>query len=194
MQAQHDGDWLDASDFIPIAARLHLTGELDLVVLHHALQVLASSKQDLAINLCMESVASRDDRDKLVELLRQHPQLCGRLWVEVPEQGAFANMDALRDFCQVFRDLGCRPGIEHFGHHQDHFGQLTGLGLHYLKVDASFIHAISLNKSNQKRLRRLCNLAKGNGMIVIACGVETEAELKMLTKLGFKGFTGPGVK
>jgi EAL domain-containing protein (putative c-di-GMP-specific phosphodiesterase class I)/GGDEF domain-containing protein len=194
LQAEPDGAWLDAGDFIPIVARLNLTGALDLVVTRHALQVLESSTGDLAINLCIESVANRGDRDQLVELLRQHPGLCKRLWVEVPEQGAFANIDALRDFCQVFRELGCRIGIEHFGHHQDEFGQLTGLGLHYLKVDAGFVHGINQNKSNQKLLRRLCNLAKGNGMIVIAGGVETEAEIKTVTKLGFKGFTGPGVK
>jgi EAL domain-containing protein (putative c-di-GMP-specific phosphodiesterase class I)/GGDEF domain-containing protein len=194
LQAEPDGAWLDASNFIPIAARLNLTGALDLVVTRHALQVLESSTGDLAINLCIESVANRDDRDKLVELLRQHPELCRRLWIEVPEQGAFGNIDALRDFCQFFRELGCRTGIEHFGHHQDEFGQLTGLGLHYLKVDSGFVHGVNLNKSNQKLLRRLCNLAKGNGMMVIAGGVETEAEVKTLTKLGFKGFTGPGVK
>jgi EAL domain-containing protein (putative c-di-GMP-specific phosphodiesterase class I)/GGDEF domain-containing protein len=194
LQAEPDGAWLDASDFIPIAVRLNLTGPLDLVVARHALQVLESSTSDLAINLCMESVANRDDRDKLAELLRQHPELCRRLWVEVPEQGAFASIDALREFCQVFRELGCRTGIEHFGHHQDEFGQLTGLGLHYLKVDANFVHGINQNKSSQKLLRRLCNLAKGNGMMVIAGGVETEGEVKTLTKLGFKGFTGPGVK
>jgi EAL domain-containing protein (putative c-di-GMP-specific phosphodiesterase class I)/GGDEF domain-containing protein len=194
LQAEPGGGWLDASDFIPVAVRLNLTGPLDLVVARHALQVLESSTSDLGINLCIESVANRDDRDKLAELLRRRPELCPRLWIEVPEQGAFANIEALRDFCQVFRELGCRTGIEHFGHHQAEFGQLTGLGLHYLKVDANFVHGINRNKSNQKLLRRLCGLAKANGMTVIAGGVETEAEIKTLTKLGFKGFTGPGVK
>ncbi|WON73938.1 EAL domain-containing protein [Nitrosospira sp. Is2] len=194
MQAQPDGGWLDASDFITIAARLNLTGALDLTVIRHALQLLESSTDDLAINLCIESVAARDDRDRLVELLRQHSGLCSRLWVEVPEQGAFGNIEALRDFCQIFRELGCRTGIEHFGHHRDEFGQLTGLGLHYLKVDPSFVHGINQNKSNQKFLKGLCTLARGNGIMVIAGGVQTEAEVKTLTRLGFKGFTGPGVK
>jgi EAL domain-containing protein (putative c-di-GMP-specific phosphodiesterase class I) len=194
MQAQADAAWLEASDFISIAERLNLAGALDLTVIRHALEVLKSSTHDLGINVCIGSAANTDDRDKLLELLRPHPELCRRLWLEVPEQGAFANIDALRDFCQVLRELGCRTGIEHFGHHQDEFGKLTGRGLHYLKVDGSFVHRINVNKSNQKFLRRLCNLGKGNGMTVIASGVETEAEVKTLVKLGFKGFTGPGVK
>ena len=194
MQAQADGGWLEASDFIPTAMRLNLTGPLDLAVMRHALQVLESSTGDLAINLCIESVAERADRDKLVDLLRQHPELCSRLWVEVPEDGAFRNFDVLQDFCRVFQELGCRTGIEHFGHHQGEFGRLTGLGLHYLKIDASFVHGINQNRNNQKFLKGLCNLARGNGIMVIAGGVQNEAELKTLTKLGVKGFTGPGVK
>ena len=62
MQAQADGGWLEASDFIPTAIRLNLTGPLDLAVMHHALDVLKSSTGDLAINLCIESVADRADR------------------------------------------------------------------------------------------------------------------------------------
>ena len=194
MQAQADGGWLEASDFIPTAMRLNLTGPLDLAVMRHALQMLQSSTGDLAINVCIESVAERADRDQLVDLLRQHPELCSRLWVEVPEDGAFRNFDVLQDFCRVFQELGCRTGIEHFGHHQGEFGRLTGLGLHYLKIDASFVHGINQNRSNQKFLKGLCNLARGNGIMVIAGGVQNEAELKTLTKLGVKGFTGPGVK
>ncbi len=188
-----EGGWRQAISSPP-RSRLNLTGPLDLAVMRHALQMLESSTGDLAINLCIESVSERADRDKLGDLLRQHPELCSRLWVEVPEDGAFRNFDALQDFCRGFQELGCRTGIEHFGHHQGEFGRLTGLGLHYLKIDASFVHGINQNRSNQKFLKGLCNLARGNGIMVIAGGVQNEAELKTLTKLGVKGFTGPGVK
>ena len=194
MQAQADGGWLDASDFIATAIRLNLTGPLDLAVMRHALDVLNSSTGDLAINLCIESVADRVERNRLMDLLGQHPDLCRRLWVEVPEDGAFRDFEVLQDFCRMFRELGCRTGIEHFGQHQGEFGRLTGLGLHYLKIDAGFVHGINRNKTNQKLLKGLCSLAHGNGMMVIASGVQTELELKTLARLGFKGFTGRGVK
>jgi EAL domain-containing protein (putative c-di-GMP-specific phosphodiesterase class I)/GGDEF domain-containing protein len=194
MQAQHDGGWLDASDFVNIAARLNLTGPLDLAVIRHGLETLQSSTGELAINLSIETIADWDFRNKLAELLRQYPNLCQRLWVEVPEYGAFRKFEAFRDFCHTFKELGCRIGIEHFGHHFAELRELTGLGLDYIKVDASFVHGIHHNRNNQKFLKGLCRRAHSICIIAIAGGVQTEAERKALIKLGFDGVTGPAVK
>ncbi|SOD41889.1 EAL domain-containing protein [Nitrosovibrio sp. Nv4] len=194
MQAQHDGGWLDASDFVNIAVRLNLTGPLDLAVIRHALESLKSSPGELAVNLSVETLADWDFRNKLVELLGQYPDFCPRLWVEVPEYGAFRKFEALRDFCDTLKALGCRTGIEHFGPQADKLQQLTGFGLDYLKVDAAFVHGIHQNKNNQRFLKDLCKLAHNIGIIVIALGVQTEAERKALIKLGFDGVAGPGIQ
>lgn len=194
MQAQHDGGWLDANDFVNIAARLNLTGPLDLAVIRHGLETLQSSTGELAINLSIETIADWDFRNKLAELLRQYPNLCQRLWVEVPEYGAYRKFEAFRDFCHTFKELGCRIGIEHFGHHFAELRELTGIGLDYIKVDASFVHGIHQNRNNQKFLKGLCRRARSICVITIAGGVQTEAERKALIKLGFDGATGPGVK
>lgn len=195
MQAQRDGGWLDASDFVNIAARLNLTGPLDLTVIRHALEFLQANHTDeLAINLSIETVADWDIRSRIEELLRQNPELCRRLWIEVPEYGAVRRFEVFRDFCRTFKQLGCRVGIEDFGRHFEEVEKLAGLGLDYLKVDASFVHGINQNKGNQKFLKGLCKTAHNISIIVIALGVQNEAERKALIKLGVDGLTGPGVK
>ncbi|WP_025040040.1 EAL domain-containing protein [Nitrosospira briensis] len=194
MQAQHNGGWLEASDFVNIAARLNLTGPLDLAVIRHGLETLQSLTGDLAINLSIETIADWDFRNKLAELLRQYPNLCQRLWIEVPEYGAYRKFEAFRDFCYTFKELGCRIGIEHFGHHFAELRELTGLGLDYIKIDASFVHGIHQNRNNQKFLKGLCRRAHSIRIIAIADGVQTEAERQALIKLGFDGVTGPGIK
>ncbi|MEO8992884.1 MAG: GGDEF domain-containing protein, partial [Nitrosospira sp.] len=194
MQAQHNGGWLDASDFVNIAARLNLAGALDLAVIRHGLETLKSLTGELAINLSIETIADWDFRNKLAELLRQYPNLCQRLWIEVPEYGVYQKFEAFRDFCYTVKELGCRIGIEHFGHHFAELRELTGLGLDYIKVDASFVHGIHKNRSNQKFLKGVCRLAHSIDIIAIADGAQTEAERKALIKLDFDGVTGPGVK
>ncbi|SCY72885.1 diguanylate cyclase/phosphodiesterase [Nitrosospira sp. Nl5] len=194
LQVQRDGDWLAAGDFMATTTRLNLTGSLDLGVFRLAIEMMHSQSGELAVNLSAETMADQDYREKLAQLLRQHPDLCRRLWIEVPEYGAFNKFETFRDFCHTFKELGCRLGLEHFGHHFGEIQKLTDLGLDYLKVDASFVYGIDQKKGQQKFLKGLCGLAHSVGIIVIAIGVQTETEQKTLIRLGFDGVTGPGVK
>jgi EAL domain-containing protein (putative c-di-GMP-specific phosphodiesterase class I)/GGDEF domain-containing protein len=194
MQALQNGGWLAAGDFIPIASRLNLTGPLDLAIIRRALEYLQSSTGELAINVSAETISDWSFRNKLTELLRQKPDLCRRLWIEIPEYGVFRNFEAFRDFCRTFRELGGRIGVEHFGRHFSELQKLADLGLDYIKVDASFIRGINQNRDNQKLLKALCNLSHTIGIPVIALGVQNEVEWKALIKLGFDGMTGPGIE
>jgi diguanylate cyclase (GGDEF)-like protein len=194
MQAQHNGGWLDASDFIAIAVRLNLTGMLDLTVMRHAIEHLQSSPGELAINLSVETVADWGFRNKLAELLRRYPDLCPRIWLELTEYDAFRKFEAFQGFCDTFKEVGCRIGVDHVGRSTGELEKLAGLGLDYFKIDASLVHRINQNKENQRRLKELCNLVQHPGTVVIACGVQAEAEQKALVKLGFDGFTGSGIE
>jgi diguanylate cyclase (GGDEF)-like protein len=194
MQAQHNGGWLDAADFIAIAVRLNLTGMLDLTVIRHALDHLHSSPGDLAINLSIETVADWGFRNKLGELLRRHPDLCPRIWLEVTEYDAFRKFEAFQGFCDTFKEIGCHIGVDHVCHSAGELEKLAALGLDYFKVDASLVHRINQNRENQRRLKELCGMAQRTGIILIACGVQTEAEQKALVKLGFDGLTGAGIE
>jgi EAL domain-containing protein (putative c-di-GMP-specific phosphodiesterase class I) len=105
----------------------------------------------------------------------------------------FRQIEAFRDLCRTLKKLGCRVGIEHFGHRFGEIAKLSDLGLDYLKVDGSFIHGIHLNAGNQEFLKGLCKMAHSIGVSVIAEGVRSAEELAVLPGLGFDGVTGPAV-
>lgn len=194
MQAQPNGGWLDAGDFVNIAARLQLVVPIDLIVIRHALVLLEKETGDLAIKLSAETITDAAAGHRIRELLRPHPERCRQLWLEVSEYGAFRNPEAMRDFCQSFGALGCRIGIDHFGGRIADAKAVTSLGLHYLKVDTSLVHGINQSRRNQRALQSLCASAHGAGMMMVASGVRTAAEQRTLVKLGFDGLAGPAVK
>jgi diguanylate cyclase (GGDEF)-like protein len=193
LQAEADGPWLPAGDFMPMAERLKLTAELDLQVIQLALSELRIGRGDIAVNLSADSIADWGFHNKLVDTLAQQPDLCKRLWVEVAEQGVFRQPEAFRDLCRTLKKLGCRVGIEHFGHRFGEIAKLSDLGLDYLKVDGSFIHDIHINLGNQEFLKGVCKMAHSIGVSVIAEGVRSVDELAVLPGLGFDGVTGPAV-
>ncbi len=193
LQAQTDGPWLPAGDFMPMAERLKLTADLDMQVMHLALSGLRTGRGDIAVNLSADTIADWGFHNKLVGLLEGQPALCKRLWIEVAEQGVFRQLEAFRDLCRTLKKLGCQVGIEHFGHRFGEIAKLSDLGLDYLKVDGSFIHDIHLNAGNQEFLRGVCKMAHSIGVSVIAEGVRSSEELAVLPGLGFDGVTGPAV-
>jgi EAL domain-containing protein (putative c-di-GMP-specific phosphodiesterase class I)/GGDEF domain-containing protein len=195
LQALPNAGWLAAGDFIPIAARLGTVASLDLAAVRGALDYLRSSEGELAINLSIETIHDWRSRNELAELLREQPGSSrGRLWIEVPEYGAFREIEPFRHFCEMFREMGCRIGIEHFGRRRAELQAIAAFGLDYIKVDSVFVRGINQNKENQKLLKALCHLARTLRVLVIALGVETDAERRALLRLGFDGITGPFIK
>jgi EAL domain-containing protein (putative c-di-GMP-specific phosphodiesterase class I)/GGDEF domain-containing protein len=190
-----EGEWQTAGKFLPMATRLQMTAELDIAATRLAINQLASAPDspDLAVNLSGESLQSETFRKQMRELMQGNTALCHRLWMEVSESSAFANLDAFRVFRKDMMGFNCHIGIEHFGREFSRIGTLHDLGLHYLKVDGSFINDIDTQSGNQAFLEGLCQIAHNIGLLVIAEGVKRPEELATLPKLGFDGATGPAI-
>lgn len=193
LQASEGGEWLTAGSFMPMASRLTMTSELDLAAARLALERIAAGTAAVAVNLSGESIFNASFRQRLQTLIAARPELAPRLWLEVSEVGAFQHFEEFHTFCNALRPLGCRLGIEHFGRQFSEIGRLHDIGLNYLKVDSSFIHAINIQPGNQTFLKGLCSIAHNIGLTVIAEGVQTAEELASLPELGFDGATGPAI-
>jgi diguanylate cyclase (GGDEF)-like protein len=194
LQVDAAGALLPAGDFMPMAAHLNLTAPIDLQVVKLAIEYLRTTPGDIAINLSAETIADFNFRHELALLLQANPDMCKRLLFEVPEYGVFKQFDAFRDLVHTVKPLGCRVGIEYFGQRFAEGDKLADLGLDYIKVHPSYVHGIASNPGNQEFLKGLCSVARNFGIVVIALGVESEADLPLLASLGFDGMTGPGVK
>ena len=190
------GEWLPAGQFLPIAERLKLTPALDLAAVALGLQELKAQPNlaGLAINLSASSVEDADFRKKLLSLLNTQKGTASRLWLEVAENGALKHLPMFRELCHGLKSVGCRIGLEHFGHQFSQIGLLHDLGLDYLKVDSSFIRGLDNNPGNAAFLKGLSGIAHNIGLQVLAEGVATQEEWLALAAVGFDGATGPAIR
>lgn len=193
LQTEAGGAWRPAGDFMPFAARLKLIPSLDLGVIKLALDALRNEAGNLAINLAADTFADIDFRKQLIAQLKNHPDLCPRLWVEVPVYGTVSHFDAFHELCRGLKVLGCKVGIENFGRKLAEVDKLADLGVDYVKVDTSFVRGIDQNDGNREFLQGLCRMVHSIGIMVIAVGVQNQQELDTLVALGFDGVTGPAV-
>lgn len=194
LQTEIDGPWRPAGDFMHFAVRLNLTPSLDLGVVRLALDELRRRPGQYAINLSAETVADWTFHRTLLELLRGQPDIRGRLWVEVPIYGAVNHVDAFRALCAELKQLGCKVGLEQFGRKLGEIDKFADLGIDYVKIDPSFVSGIEDNPGHQELLRGLCRMVRGIGILTIAVGVRSQAELDTLRGLGIDAVTGPLVR
>lgn len=173
------------------ATHLNLTAPIDLAVIRMAIDHLKTIKDDVAVNLAGETLGNWTFRNDLFDLLRSNPELCPRLWFEVPQYGAFKHFEAFKELCRSLKELGCHVGVEYFGQRLSESEKLIELGLDYIKLHPSLVQGISTNLGNQEFVKRFCDIAHNMGIIVIAVGVRTKEDLDELKVLGVDAATGP---
>lgn len=189
------GEAQKAGVIFPWITRLHWQDKVDLAVLKKGLSQLKQSRQPLCINLSVESLQSAHFREGVLEqLLQLDVSLTALLWLDIPERGIYAHLEAFRSFCLSIKPFACKLGLEHAGEHFARIAELNDLGLDYYKLDASFIRDIDENKHNQSFVQGVVTVAHAIGLLVIAEGVTTDQERSQLIKLGVDAVTGPGVE
>lgn len=193
MRPEEDKPLILAGEFMPIVSHLGLTPLVDLEVLRIAIKYLSEIHDNVAINISAASIANWTFRSELTKLLRGHPEICSRLWLEVTEYGAFKYFDAFKDICFALKGIGCHVGVEQFGQRLSEIKKITELGLDYVKLHSSLVDGIEENAGNQEFIRRFCEVVHTVGVKVIAVGVYSKAEWEMMKILGVDAVTGPAI-
>ena len=195
LQLKEKGPWLAAGEFIARAMQLGLVSKLDLLALETAVkQLKKDTSRAIGLNVSTSAMCDPEYVEKMIKLLKRHPEVAKQLWLEVSEQGAFHNQAQFRAFCQKVKPLGCKLGVEHIGSQIGRLGELHDLELDYIKIDASVIRDIDRNPGNKAFLKGICLIAHSIKLMTIAEGVQTEYERDVLPDLGVDAMTGPAIK
>ena len=184
---------IEAGEFMPIVSHFNLSAQVDLIVVRMAIKHLATCDYDVAVNISAASVSNWTFRNELSKMLRNEASFRSRLWIEVSEYGVFKHFDAFKDICFSLKALGCHVGVEQFGQRISEIKKITELGLDYVKLHASLVDGIDTNTDNQEFIRRFCEVVRTVGVIVVAVGVQSDTEWKMLKSLGVNAATGPAI-
>ncbi|MEH6585121.1 MAG: EAL domain-containing protein [Halioglobus sp.] len=187
------GDKLSAGQFLPWVNRLQVSLELDKHVIELALRSIETTGYPTAVNLSVAAVVEPGFIGWLGERLTTKSAAAQNLWMEVPEAMAFRHLKNFKLLCTRVKANGCKIGIEHVGHQLSELGNLSDVGLDFLKIDASFVRDIDNNSANQTLLRTLCTVGHSIGVKVYAEGVRSDDEWAALVELGVDGATGPGI-
>ncbi|NNN23633.1 MULTISPECIES: cyclic di-GMP receptor LapD [Pseudomonas] len=183
------GEAVAAGQFLPWIERFGWSARFDLAMLEHALAHLAQQPAPLALSLSAETVRSAEPLRQLFEILRAHPQEAQLMTLEVDERYLPPPAE-LEKLAQSVQEVGAKLGLQHFGGRFSLIGNLTRLGLAYLKIDGSYIRAIDQDNDKRLFIEAMYRASNSIDLPLIAEMVETEGELQVLREMGIAGAMG----
>ncbi len=107
-----------------------------------------------------------------------------QLELEITESTAMLDLQHTLDVLKQLKALGLKLAIDDFGTGYSSLAYLKRFPLDVLKVDQSFVRQLCTNREDQAIAGAVINLAHSLGLHVIAEGVETEDQHRLLRDMG----------
>ncbi len=176
---------MSPATFIPIAEHSGLMPELGEWVLRRAM-VDARLWPDLQVSVNLSPVQFRqvDLEAVLQRLISEHGADPRRFILEITEGVLMESCDRTSATLDAIHRMGFLTALDDFGTGYSSLSYLCNFRFDKIKIDRSFVSGMSKSQSYQKIVHAVVALGKGLGMDIVAEGVETEAEVAIMTGLG----------
>jgi diguanylate cyclase (GGDEF)-like protein len=177
------------ASFIPAAERFGLINQIGDWMIEgscRTLHRLRSQGIDLtiAINLSPQQLRNTYLVTNILQVLHRFSLPPSSIMFEITESSAQHSPDQFNAVLTDFRDAGIEIALDDFGTGHSSLAYLQNIRVNELKLDPSFIADISSNKLTHGIVDAVIRLAHALKLRVVAEGVETEDQRKMLTELG----------
>ena len=144
----------------------------------------AAQGLDMHVNVSGRDLAHPWLVQHVQEVLHKHALPADCLCLEITETTLMSNLSVALKALHAMRALGVHFSIDDFGTGYSSLSYLGTLPIDSLKIDRSFVMEMERRPQNVEIVRAVLNLGQTLGKTVIAEGIETEAQLAELRRLG----------
>lgn len=181
---------LTPGKFIPLFERNGRIFDVDKYVCTEASRQLARWRAKYGVHFPVSLNLSRLDifdpsiEQTLTDILSHDGLTPEAFNLEVTETAYTDNSDQLIRVVKNLRDKGFKVEMDDFGTGYSSLNMLSEIPIDALKMDREFVRNIENDSKNTQLVALILDTAKSLNIPVIAEGVETETQLKLLKRLG----------
>ncbi len=178
--------------FIPIAEETGLVIGLGRVILEQACRAALNWPDEIRIAVNLSPIQFRDPRlpSTVAELLAKTGLPASRLELEVTEGVLIADERQAIETLTALRALGVALALDDFGTGYASLSYLRKFPFERIKLDRSFVQAQVHEKRSRYILESVLALSRNLGLGVVAEGVETRTQLRLLRQQGCQDVQG----
>jgi len=175
--------------FIPIAERTGVIAQLTDFAIEKAAALAkrwdANAPPSFRISVNVSAAELRVDgrRRAILALLRKLSAPMRRLQIEITESALVTERTKVGAMVRELREAGAQVAIDDFGTGYSSLAYLTTFQVDDLKIDRAFLHDLG-QPHVQTLLRAVVDLGHALGMRIVVEGVEQQAQLDIVRRLG----------
>lgn len=169
--------------FLPGAERFDLIGVIDDWVVARAIKFAAAGHR-VSVNLSAKTVSDPARVDQIRQAVVAKDGAAKNLIFEITETALAENLDAARAFAIRIRKLGCMMALDDFGVGHGTFTYLKRLPIDFLKIDREFVGDVLADDESRQVVAAIIGVAHQFDVKTIAEGVEDQATLDELRRMG----------
>ncbi|WP_182440074.1 bifunctional diguanylate cyclase/phosphodiesterase [Colwellia sp. RSH04] len=179
---------ISPEDFIPILENSQYMIELGYWIIRRCFELAVEIKHyglndiRIAINLSAGQFIDTNLPIFLKALLQEFSLSARNFELELTEQTLVKDIDHTIAMMEALKDIGFSFAIDDFGTGYSSLAYLKKLPVDVIKIDKSFIFGMLENHSDYQIIKSTIAMVKNLGLIVIAEGVETKAQLISLSE------------
>lgn len=182
-------------EFISIAERTGLIGQLTRLVLERGLRDLAawlSEGVEVGLSVNLSALDLWDvGLPRFIELaLKRHEVSPVYLTLELTETETIVDLAQAGRALKQLAATGSRLAVDDFGSGHSSLPYLHQLPIDEAKIDKSFVTSLGKTKSHRVTVRSAIEIAHSLGLNVVAEGVEDSAACKLLASMGCDAVQG----
>ncbi len=180
------------AEFVPIAEDSGLVVPIGAFVLDEACRQVAywrsniPGAQDLyvSVNLSPRQLISADIVDVVAETLERYDIPAEALWLEITETAMTEDTRVTEAALSGLRLLGVSLALDDFGTGYSSLSGLQFIPVSRLKIDRRFVSGLGLHPADDKLVRCITAVADSFDLDVVAEGVETAEQARLLGEYG----------
>lgn len=176
-------------EFIPIAEHTGLIVPIGKYVIKQALcflnqwQNIQHQKYTISVNLSPRQFRDNELLSFLKSTLTEENVNPESLELEITEGVLMSAQSYINEAVAEINELGIKLAMDDFGTGYSSISYLRQYPFDVLKIDRSFIQGITLNKADCDLVKAIIAMSHSLGLTVVAEGVETAEQLKLLEEL-----------